>query len=73
MARKPAPLAETDVLALDFDGKAKLLDQITGELLRLRLEYATAAAKHAELRANIQVLQEIKSALQTALRAEGGI
>lgn len=61
---------DVDLLALDYDGKVKLLERITKELLDIRLEFAQASGRHAELRANVTVLKEIKSALQSAIRAE---
>ncbi len=64
-------LSDTDLLALDYDGKIKLLEQVAQELLNLRLEFAQVSGRYAELRANIQVLKEIKSAMQSAIRAEG--
>ena len=64
-------LSGADLLALDYDGKVKMLEQVTRELLALRLEFATISGRHAELRANLQVLREVKSALQTAIKAEG--
>ena len=64
-------LSGTDLLALDYDGKVKMLEQVTRELLALRLEFATFSGRHAEMRANLQVLREVNSALQTAIRAEG--
>ena len=64
-------LSGTDLLALDYDGKVKMLEQVTRELLALRLEFATISGRHAEMRANLQVLREVKSALQTAIKAEG--
>jgi len=64
-------LSDTDLLALDYDGKIKLLERVAQEMLSLRLEFATVSGRHAELRANIQVLREIKSAMQSAIRAEG--
>ena len=64
-------LTDVDLLALDYDGKVKLLESVTKELLGLRLEFATISGRHAELRANLQVLREVKSALQTAIKAEG--
>ncbi len=63
-------LSDTDFLALDYDGKIKLLEQVAQELLNLRLEFAQVSGRYAELRANIQVLKEIKSAMQSAIRAE---
>jgi len=64
-------LSDVDLLALDYDAKVKLLEQVTREMLALRLEYATVSGRHAELRANLQVLREVKSALQSAIKAEG--
>ena len=64
-------LSDTDLRALDYDGKIKLLEQVAQEMLSLRLEFAKVSGRHAELRANIQVLREIKSAMQSAIRAEG--
>ena len=60
-----------DLLALDYDGKVRLLEQVVREFLDLRLEFAQMSGRHAELRANVSVLREVKSALQSAIRAEG--
>lgn len=65
-------LTKVDLLALDYDAKLKLLEEVTRSLLALRLEFATVSGRHAELRANIEVLKQVKSALQSAIRAEGG-
>jgi len=59
-----------EILQLDYDGKVRLLLAITQELLDLKVEYAQIAGRFAELRANIQVLKEVKSALQSAIKAE---
>ena len=64
-------LTDIDLLALDYDAKVKLLEQVTRELLTIRLEFAQVSGRYAELRANITVLKEVKSALQSAIRAEG--
>lgn len=64
-------LSDTDILALDYDGKVKMLEAVTRELLSMRVEFASVSGRFAELRANIQVLKEIKSALQSAIKAEG--
>jgi hypothetical protein len=64
-------LPDVDLLALDYDAKVKLLEKVVGELLALRLEFATVSGRYAELRANLQVLREVKSALQSAIKAEG--
>ena len=64
-------LSDTDLLTLDYDGKVKLLEKVAQELLDLRLEFAQISGRNAELRANIEVLKQVKSALQSAIRAEG--
>ena len=53
-----AELTDVDLLALDYDGKVKLLEAVTRELLDLRLEFATISGRHAELRANLQATAE---------------
>jgi len=63
-------LTDTDLLALDYGAKVQLLERITKQFLELRLEFAQVSGRYAELKANIQVLREIKSALQSAIRAE---
>lgn len=64
-------LNQTDLLALDYAGKVELLERVTQEMLDLRLEFARVSGKAAELRANMEVLKQVKSALQSAIRAEG--
>lgn len=64
-------LDDVDLLALDYDGKIKMLETIVQELLDRRIEFARVSGQYAELRATIQVLKEVKSALQSAIRAEG--
>ena len=61
---------DVDLVALDYDGKVKLLERVTQELLHLRLEFATVSGRYAELRASVTVLKEVKSALQSAIKAE---
>lgn len=63
-------LSDTSLVDLDYDGKVKLLESVACELLGLRLEFAQMSGRYAELRANLQVLKEIKSALQSAIKAE---
>jgi len=47
------------------------LQAICQQLLDVRLEFAQVSGRYAELRATITVLKEVKSALQSAIRAEG--
>ena len=63
-------LSKTDLLALDYDGKVKLLERVAGEMLDMQIEYATISGRHAELRAQLEVLKQVKSALQSAIKAE---
>lgn len=65
-------LSDIDIINLDYDGKIKLLEQVTRQLLDLRLEFVQVSGKYAELKANVIVLKEVKSALQSAIKAEGG-
>lgn len=62
--------AASDLLAMDYDGKVKLLQQVAGEILALKMEFAKVSGRYAELRAQLQVLKEVKSALQSAIKAE---
>ena len=59
-----------DLLVLDYDGKIKLLQQVAGEILSLKMAIAQVSGRHAELRAQLMVLKEVKSAMQSAIRAE---
>lgn len=62
----------SEILDLDFDAKVKMLESIVRQLLELRVEFATVSGRYAELKANITVLSQVKSALQSAIRAEQG-
>lgn len=65
-----AKLKDVELLELDYEGKVRLLERICTELLSFRMEFAKVSGRYAELRANITVLKEVKSALQSAIRAE---
>jgi uncharacterized protein (DUF3084 family) len=64
-------LTAIDIIGMDYDEKVKLLERVTQEMLDLRMEFARVSGRFAELRANLQVLKEVKSALQSAIKAEG--
>lgn len=68
--RNDSNLDDIDIVALDYDGKVKALQAIANEILRLKIEFAQISGRYAELRAEMQVLKEVKSALQSAIRAE---
>ena len=59
-----------DFVALDYDAKVKALQMIAGDILALKVEFATISGRYAELKAQLTVLKEVKSALQSAIRAE---
>ena len=63
-------LTDVDIIALDYDGKVKTLQAIANEILKLKVEFARISGRYAELRAELQVLKEVKSALQSSIRAE---
>jgi hypothetical protein len=64
-------LSQTDILSLDYDQKIKMLEMVAQEILNNRIEFAKLSGRYAEMRANIQVLLQVKSALQSAIKAEG--
>lgn len=59
-----------EITDLDYDGKVKMLEHIAQKMLDIRVEFATISGDYAMMRAELQVLKEVKSALQSALRAE---
>ena len=59
-----------EIAALDYDGKIKLLEEIAQKMLDLRVEMAEVSGKNTMLQANFRVYKEVKSALQSALKAE---
>ena len=63
-------LSKTEILQLDYEGKIALLERIAQEMLNYKVEYAKLAGREAEIRANLAVLKEVKSAIQSALKAE---
>lgn len=64
-------LSQTEILSLDYEGKIALLEKIAQEMLSYKMEYAKISGREAEIRANLAVLKEVKSAIQSALKAEG--
>jgi hypothetical protein len=63
-------LQDIDIISLDYDGKVKTLQAISGEILKLKVEFARISGRYAELRAELQVLKEVKSALQSVIKAQ---
>ena len=67
---QPGELAQTDLLSLDYDGKVRMLERVAQEILSYQIEFAKVSGRYAEIKANIEVLKQVKSALQSAIRAE---
>ena len=65
MTRKKAEIA-----GLSYDSKVKMLENICEEMLDLKVEYAEIAGKNATIKAKLEVLKQVKSALQSSIRAE---
>jgi hypothetical protein len=63
-------LSKTDILALDYGGKVAMLERVGQEILNTQIEFSRVAGKYAELKANIEVLKQVKSVLQSTLKAE---
>jgi len=63
-------LSKTDILALDYGGKVAMLERVGQEILNTQIEFSQVAGKYAELKANIEVLKQVKSVLQSTLKAE---
>ena len=59
-----------EIASLDYDAKVKLLEKIAQEILNIKVDFAHVSGEYARMRAEMQVLKEVKSALQSALRAE---
>ena len=62
--------SKNTIAGLSYDQKVKMLEKICEELLDLKVEYAEIAGKNATIKANLEVLKQVKSALQSAIRAE---
>ena len=59
-----------DIIGLAYDQKVKMLENICEEMLDLKVEYAEIAGKNATIKAKLEVLKQVKSALQSSIRAE---
>jgi|GEM_PF-4115009 len=69
-----------DVYALDFATKVRLLEQtiaemvaIKGDLAQKSREYFTIKAEFDTIKAQFDYLKELKSGLQSAIRAESAL
>ena len=69
-----------DVYALEYDQKVKLLERtiaemvsIKGELASKSREYFTIKAQYDTIRVQFEYLKELKTGLQSAIRAESAL
>ncbi|MFA5715003.1 MAG: hypothetical protein WC998_04655 [Candidatus Paceibacterota bacterium] len=63
-------ISETDILSLDYGGKVQMLERVGQEILNYQIEFARVSGRYAELRANIEVMKQLKSVLQSSIKAE---
>ena len=63
-------LSDVDIVALDYSEKIEMLEKIAQMILSYQVEFAEVSGKYAVIKANLQVLKEVKSAIQSALKAE---
>ena len=63
-------LNDFDALSLDLDGKVKLLDRVCNELVRTGVKFAKISGEYNQLKAEMDVLKNAKSALQSSIKAE---
>ena len=68
--RMKSNLSKTDILALDYGGKVLMLEKVGQEILNTQIEFASVSGRYAELKASLEVLKQVKSVLQSTLRAE---
>jgi len=71
-------LKPTDnIYSLDYDTKVKLLEQVVDEMVKMKQEMAdkaaqffTVKAEYDTMKQKFDYLKELKSGLQTAIKAE---
>jgi len=68
--RQPLTKSKSTIAGLSYGDKILMLEKICDEILDLKVEYAEIAGKNATIRANLEVLKQVKSALQSAIKAE---
>jgi len=59
-----------EIAGLAYGQKVLMLEKICDELLDIKVEYAEIAGKNATMKAKLEVLKQVKSALQSSIRAE---
>ena len=61
---------KSEIAGLSYGDRILMLERVCEEILDLKVEYANIAGKNAQIKANMEVLKQVKSALQSAIRAE---
>ena len=61
---------KTEIAGLAYGQKVLMLERICEEMLDIKVEYAEIAGKNATIKAKLEVLKQVKSALQSSIRAE---
>ena len=68
---------QSNIYSLDYDTKVKLLEQVVDEMVRMKQELADKAeaffrvkAEYDTKKQKFEYLKELKSGLQTAIKAE---
>ena len=62
--------SKNTIAGLAYDQNVKMLENICEEMLDLKVEYSEIAGKNATIKAKLEVLKQVKSALQSSIRAE---
>lgn len=63
-------LSRTDLVEMDLVQKMALLDAVIQEMLDVQVEWTEVSGRYMELKSTINLLTSVKSALQSAIRAE---
>ena len=71
MSKRTKPSEDRNIVGLDYDQKVKMLEQVVIELLEEQENFVETSAQYARSRAKIALLKERRSALQSAIKAEG--
>ena len=61
---------KSEILALDYDQKIKMLESLAQELLNQRVEFSNLSGEYYRAKTEIQVLNSAIKAIQSAIRAE---
>lgn len=71
MSGEKADITKFDLIALDYHGKVKALETVAQEMIDVQVEYVQLSGRMAEIKAKLELLKQVKSSLQSSIRAEG--